>query len=91
MAFDAASLVRKYFDELQSLTSRARFPSITPATNILRRMRNATASLAHRRRRTGEVLRRDRPREVGDRPIFIRESGNDEYYDWVKAVNIPAP
>ena len=31
------------------------------------------------------------PAEVGDRPIFIRESGNEEYYNWVKAASVPAP
>ena len=31
------------------------------------------------------------PAEVGERPIFIRESGNDDYSNWVKAASVPAP
>ena len=31
------------------------------------------------------------PAEVGERPIFIRESGNEDYSNWVKSASVPAP
>ena len=46
--------------------------------------RAVAAELVRRFEETG-------PAEVGERPIFIRESGNDDYSNWVKAASVPAP
>ena len=135
----AAPLVRKYFDELQSLVANPDihfniwFPPTVPwlTDDFLARatilweeaealvnddpllrynVRKSSLPVYYARykrleaneKRDGEQFRsvaaelvrhfdETGPAEVGDRPIFIRESGNEEYYNWVKAASVPAP